>query len=171
MFKYPENTPVTEAGINKFYKKFISNDQTLEIDLKSEKLSQKALKKNQVSALQIKTVLNQNKKNKKDSVVFLYRSNLKKENKLQKTLWNLNRKLEKDKKKDVQILFYDVDKNAQLMGSHKRKNLPALVVFRNNYDLERTTTLFRANKIKDILLFLNDRLFSDYSEILKVFED
>lgn len=170
MIKYPEDT-ITSTGIKAFIQKFRSNDSSLQIDMKSQKPQKPKSKFYQhLTAKEALSVLRGNKSAKKDSLVLFYRGSLKRDKQTRKQFMGLARKMGKLANCDVKFFLYDVEKNAGIMFRNKHKSIPAVSLFRKDYDLQKYVTLERATNFKEVLLFVNDRLHSDFSSFFQGYE-
>ena len=155
------------AKVNKFLSDFMMGKGNIDLDIKSKKVTKKFKKKySNLDHLTGQNYFKKMKENKKlgiDSVVFMYRSNLKKDLVSLKKFNSLSKQMKKLKDSDVKFYAYDVIHNAEMNFRNRKNSLPGLNLYRSDYDLNRNTTLTKANREKEVLLFLNDRLKKDYS--------
>lgn len=165
MVKY--DGEVTFAKVDQFLKDFYAGKQSIKIDIKSKRVKKKFRKRfsslEHLSGEEYLKRMKEVKRSKKDSVVFFYRSNLKKDLKSLKEMNDLAKEMRKLENLDVEFFAYDVVHNAQLNFRHRVKSLPGINLYLRDYELARNASLLKANRQKEVMLFLNDRLTSDYS--------
>lgn len=164
MIKY--SGEITFEKVDKFLSDFNKGKAKLEVDIKSEKPPKKIKKMSSLVHLTGEDYLKkiqETKRKGKDSVVFMYRSNLKRDINALKNMNKLAKEMKKLKDFDVEIFAYDVVLNAEMNFRNKMKSLPGINLFKKDYGLNRNSTLLKANRHKEVLLFLNDRLTTDYS--------
>lgn len=153
--------------VDRFLKDFYAGKQSIKIDIKSERPKKKFHKKYSslvhLSGEEYLKRVKQVKRSKKDSIVFFYRSNLKKDLKALKEMNVLAKEMKKLKNLDVEFFAYDVVKNAQLNFRHRMKSLPGINLYLRDYELTRNASLLKADRQREVMLFLNDRLTTDYS--------
>jgi hypothetical protein len=166
MIKYTGDR-VNYKGVDKFLTDFFAGRNKSEIDIKSEEPPKKIKKKyssvEHLTGSDYFKRMRESQKEGRDSVVLFYRSNLKRDLNTLKKINAMAKKMKKLKDFDVNIFAYDVVGNAMMSFRDRKKMLPGLVLFKKNYDLSRNTMLAKANRHKEVMLFLNDRLTSDYS--------
>lgn len=158
---------VSFEGVDRFLRDFYAGKRGLKLDIKSKAAPKKRRRKySSLEHLTGDTYLERVKAVKRagrDSAVFLYRSNLKKDLKALRDMNALAREMQKLKGLDVDFFAYDVASNAPLNFRHRKKSLPGLNLYHRDYELLRNPTLLRATRPKEVMRFLNDRLASDYS--------
>ena len=158
---------VTFKAVDRYLKDFFAGKAKVKVDIKSRKAPKKRRKRySSVQHLTGEEYLNMMKKTKregKDSVVFFYRSNLKRDMSSLKKLNAMVREMKKLGDLDVEFFAYDVVHNAKMNFRKRVKSLPGINIYLRDYELSRNSTLLKANKHKELMLFLNDRLTSDYS--------
>ena len=176
LVSFPPDTEINAASILSFVHRFHDNDTTLEIDMLSQPLPIPVPDQSRSApALTAKTVLSTIRKDKRDGldvVILYYRSNLKRDRKLSKSFIRLASRFLKKHKDKANVRFYrlDVDRNAALEYRQKRKALPAVSLFRNDFVLQRFVSLEKITKFRNLQLFLNDRLERDYTKFFADFE-
>lgn len=176
LVSFPPDIEINAANILSFIQRFHDNDSTLEIDMLSQPLPIPVPDQSRSApALTSKTVLSSIRKDKRaglDVVVLYYRSNLKRDRKLSKSFIRLASRFLKKHKDKANVRFYrlDVDRNAALEYRQKRKALPAVSLFRNDFVLQRFVSLEKITQFRNLQLFLNDRLERDYTKFFADFE-
>jgi len=166
MVKYEGS--ITFEAVDQFIKDFYSGKVKVKVDIKSKKPTKKIRKK--YSSLEHLTGeeylkrLKEVKRSGKDSVVFVYRSNLKRDLNNLKEMNRIVKEMKiKEKELDVEFFAYDIVHNAQMNFRTRMKSLPGVNLYKKDYELVRNATLLKATKPKEVMLFLNDRLSTDYS--------
>lgn len=166
MIKFPQKR-INFKTVDLFLCDFFKGRLDPQIDIKSEAASPETLKKfrhlEHLTGQDYFPKIKASKKSRKDTLVYFYRSNLKRDVAALKKFNILVKKMKKLEDVDVNFMAYDVVGNAMMGFRSKVKSLPGLVLFKRDYDLDQNLMLTKANREKEVMLFLNDRLSSDYS--------
>lgn len=172
----PKDLEITAQNILNFVHRFHENDESLEIDMLSQALPiptpDQSRSAPALTANKVIDTIEENKRNGNDVVLLYYRSNLKRDRKLSKRFIRLASRFLKKHKENGNVRFYrlDVDKNAALTYRMKRKKLPAVSLFRNDYDISRFLSLEKVSDFKNLRIFLTDRLERDFSQFFADYE-
>lgn len=153
------NKEINEQNILDFTNTFHDIDYPLEI-LTEKKTDNKY----QITAETIFDEMHDNFEN--DRVIFYYRGILDEDNSLLEKYTDLIEEIEDNLQEKVFFYFYNVDENAVFDDFKNKNDFPAIRVFKKNHNLSFSKLYKSIQNFKEVLMFLNDQITLDNSEIL-----
>ena len=154
--KYPKK--ITLQNILNFTNTFHDEDYPLEI--LTEKKSEN---KYQITAETIFDEMHLNSKN--DRIIFYYRGLLENDKKLLDQYIDLIEEIEELLEEKVFFYFYDVDQNAVFDDFEGKNDFPAVRVFKKGFGLSGSKLFKKVERFLEIVMFLNDQISLDNSEV------